>query len=165
MRKATKSAVTVAVSVGLATLVPGAVWAHPDSETEGAATLRSTPFADKTYGAGLVGGEAELREEEGLLEVKAEVEGLRPGTTHIGHIHRGTCEHLSPGEIIHNLEPITIGEDGEGESVTVVATTTTTTSLSQVQDCEWWVAFHEGAENTTPQTPAVAVGPVLIEED
>lgn len=163
MRKATKSAVTVAVSVGLATLVPSAVWAHPDSEAEGQATLRSTPFADTTYGAGLVGGEAELKEEGGRLEVKAEVEGLQPGTRHIGHIHRGGCERLSPGEIIHNLVPITIDEDGEGESVTVVAATTA--SLRDVQDCEWWVAFHEDAENSTPQSPAVAVGPVMIEED
>lgn len=27
-------------------------------------------------------------------------------------------------------------------------------------DCDWWVAVHEGPANATPQTPAIAVGPV-----
>lgn len=159
MRKATTSAATIAVSIALATLAPGAAWAHPD-EVEAEADLRSTPFANGAYGEGVVSGEAELESEGQQTVVRAELEGLAPGSTHVGHIHGGSCSALTPGPILHGLTPITVDEDGEGSSTTVLDA-----SLAGLDDCEWWVAFHEGAENTTPQSPAVAIGPVLIEKD
>lgn len=125
---------------------------------EGSARLRATPYAVTRYGADVVAGEAELRPQRGRLEVEATLEGLTPGTGHIGHIHFGDCGRLFPGTIIHDLTVIWIGEDGSGESTTVLKD-----SLIGLEDCEWWVAFHEGPANTSPQTPAVAVGPVLIE--
>ncbi len=128
---------------------------------EGSARLRATPYAVTRYGADVVAGEAELRpQRHGRLEVEARLEGLTPGTAHIGHIHLGDCGRLFPGTIIHDLSVIWIGEDGSGASTTVLED-----SLIGLKDCEWWVAFHEGPANTSPQTPAVAVGPVLIERE
>ena len=170
MRRMTRTALTVAVAAILSTLAPGAAYAHDDqtdqvtTKAEGEAALHATPFANGKYGPGMVKGEAELSERDGRLVVKAEVEGLTPGTTHIGHIHFGDCTALSPGTIIHDLTPITISSDGEGSSVTVIDTKMGG-SLTQVQDCQWWVAFHEGPANSDPQTPAVAVGPVYVERD
>lgn len=134
-----------------------------EKKIEGEATLRSTPFATGTYGAGVVSGEAKLVTDttDDQTTIKVKVEGLTPGTTHIGHIHFGDCTRLFPGAIIHNLTPMTIDEEGVGVSKTVVGAP----SLEGVESCEWWVAFHEGPANTSPQTPAVAVGPVMIEAD
>ena len=166
MRITMRSAVAVAVAATLATLAPSTASAHDDatSETKATATLRSTPPADRLYGTGVVGGKAELEEEDGRLKIKAEVRGLKPGTAHIGHIHFGDCTRLFPGEIIYDLKAVKIGKDGEGRSVTVIDDTAMA-SLAKVKDCDWWVAFHEGPANSNPQSPAVAVGPVLLDKD
>jgi len=166
MRIRMRSTVVVAVAATLATLAPSTAWAHDDAtgEAEATATLSSTPPADRMYGPGVVSGMAELEEEDGRLTVEAEVQGLKPGTAHIGHIHLGNCTKLFPGKIIYDLKPIKIGKDGEGRSVTVIDDTAKA-SLAKVKDCDWWVAIHEGPANATPQTPAVAVGPVILDKD
>ena len=133
--------------------------AHQD-EQEGEAALRSTPYATQTYGDGVVSGEAELESRDGRTVVRAELDGLTPGSTHVGHIHGGDCASLTPGPILHGLTPITVDEDGEGSSRTVIDA-----SLAGLEDCEWWVAFHEGPADSSPQTPAVAVGPVMLESE
>lgn len=162
--RSTIGTLAAAGSITLAALAPTTAFAHRGSEAEGEAALRSTPYADTTYGSGTVRGEAELQQDGDRLLVEAEIEGLTPGTTHIGHIHVGDCKGLFPGAIIHNLTPITVDDSGEGESRTVVGTTDEN-DLVGVEDCDWWVAFHEGAQNTDPQSPAVAIGPVLVEDD
>ena len=166
MRINMRVAAAAAVAVAVATLVPGTAWANEGAtgEAEATATLGATKFANDTYGFGAVSGKAELEEEDGRLEIEAEVQGLKPGTTHIGHIHLGDCKALTPGDIIHNLTPVMIGQDGEGRSVTVIDDTTGA-SLADVENCDWWVAFHEGPENRSPQSPAVAVGPVLLKQE
>ena len=166
MRITRTSTVVVALAAALATLSPSTAWAHEDSagEAEATATLRSTPPANQIYGSGVVSGMAELEEEDGRLKVKAEVAGLKPGSVHIGHIHLGTCARLAPGLIIYDLKPVKIGSNGEGHSVTVIDDTAKA-SLAKVDNCRWWVAFHEASANSTPQSPAVAVGPVLLEKD
>ena len=160
MRIKMRGAAAVAIAIVMATLVPGTAWAHEDvtGEAEATATLGATRFA-----SGPVSGKAELEEEDGRLEIEAEVQGLTPGA-HIGHIHLGDCDALTPGAIIHNLTPVMIGQDGEGRSVTVIDDTTGA-SLADVENCDWWVAFHEGPENRSPQSPAVAVGPVLLKQE
>lgn len=160
----TVSTLALVGSLALAALAPAPASAHSASEAEGRAALRSTPFADETYGPGTVRGEAELEQDGDRLRVEAEIEGLTPGTTHVGHIHFGDCDGLFPGTIIHNLTPITVDDSGEGESRTVIGTTDAN-DLVGVEDCEWWVAFHEGPQNTQPQSPAVAIGPVLVDAD
>lgn len=121
------------------------------------AILGSSPFAHQNYGVNVVRGEAKLASSEnGLTRVVVRIDGLKPGTTHVGHIHGGTCAQLFPGAILHNLEPIVVDAEGRGMSRTEIPAT-----LDNFRDCDWWVAVHEGAANQTPQTPAVAIGPVL----
>lgn len=128
-----------------------------DQRTAAFSILGSSPFAHQNYGVNVVRGKAKLSpygRSETLVTVK--IDGLKPGTTHAGHIHGGTCVQLFPGTILFNLEPIVINASGSGASKTVIPAT-----MAGFKDCEWWVAVHEGPANTTPQTPAVAIGPVL----
>ncbi len=130
----------------------------------GSATLTSTPFANGAYGPGVVGGQATLTTDAGTgtTSVMVRVEGLRPGTTHIGHVHFGDasepCARLQPGAIIEDLGPFMANAHGVAVGRTVIDTPT-----AGVADCAWWVAVHEGAENASPQTPAIAIGPVQFE--
>jgi hypothetical protein len=129
-------------------------------ETSALAILGSSPFAHQNYGTNVVKGRAELASEGGETAARTKVvvrlTGLKPGTAHIGHIHGGTCVALAPGTIFHNLEPVVANSSGEGTSKTEIPQ-----GLQGFADCSWWVAFHEGAANASPQTPAIAVGPVI----
>lgn len=122
------------------------------------AILGATPFAHTKYGTNVVKGRAEIVSDGrgASSKVIAKLSGLKPGTAHIGHIHGGNCTRLFPGTIFHNLEPIVADSGGKGTSKTEIPE-----GIQGLADCEWWVAFHEGAENATPQTPAIAVGPVI----
>lgn len=125
------------------------------------AILGSSPFAHQNYGVNVVRGQASLSPAgRGTTQVVVRINGLKPGTTHVGHIHGGTCAQLFPGAILHNLEPITVNSEGRGMSKTEIPAT-----LDNFRDCDWWVAVHEGAANQSPQTPAVAIGPVLTRGD
>ncbi|TPW09601.1 MAG: hypothetical protein FD130_2464, partial [Halothiobacillaceae bacterium] len=119
------------------------------------------PFAQQNYGTNVVKGRAKLMtkgsDAAGKTRVVVKLSGLNPGTTHIGHIHGGTCVSLTPGQIFHNLEAIVANSSGEGTSNTEVPE-----GMQGFADCGWWVAFHEGDINTAPQSPAIAVGPVIM---
>lgn len=131
----------------------------------GSAPLRSTPFAITTYGPDVVSGQARLVTNAGTrtTSVILRVEGLRPGTTHIAHIHFGDaaepCARLQPGAIIEDLGPLTANARGIAVDRTVIESST-----AGIADCEWWVAVHEGPENADPQTPAIAIGAVRFGE-
>ncbi len=131
----------------------------------GSATLRSTPFATTTYGPGVVSGQATLvtNAGTGTTSVTVRVEGLRPGTTHIAHIHFGDaaepCARLQPGAIIEDLGPLTANARGIAVDRSVIES-----SSAEIVDCEWWVAVHEGPANASPQTPAIAIGAVRFLE-
>ncbi len=132
--------------------------ADDDGEGGARAILGSSPFAHLNYGVNVVKGRAELtpRNNGANTQVVASLRGLKPGSAHIGHIHGGTCAALQQGTILHNLEPIVANSEGRGKSKTIIPE-----SMDGLIDCEWWVAFHEAAVNSTPQSPAIAVGPVI----
>lgn len=126
------------------------------------AILGGTPFAIINYGTNVVKGRAVLISDGrgDSTKVIVKITGLKPGTAHIGHIHGGNCATLTRGTIFHNLEPVVADGSGKGMSKTDIPE-----GLEGLADCQWWVAFHEGAENPVPplpQTPALAVGPVII---
>ena len=135
--------------------VPSAVLAG--EARVGDATLHPTPFATARYGPGVVSGKATLVSNagNGTTSVVVRVEGLRPGTTHIAHLHLGNCTALQPGLIIYDLGPLVANAHGIAVDRTVIDASTV-----GLADCAWWVAVHEGPANASPQTPAIAVGPV-----
>lgn len=124
------------------------------------AILGATPFAHDHYGTNVVRGHAELVSDSrgASSHIIVKMSGLIPGTAHIGHIHGGNCTRLFPGTILHNLEPVVANNSGQGTSKTEIPE-----GMQEIADCEWWVAVHEGAENASPQTPALAVGPVITQ--
>ncbi|MGH7504601.1 MAG: hypothetical protein ACRELX_03080 [Longimicrobiales bacterium] len=70
--------------------------------------------------------------------------GSAAGAVHQGMIHAGTCDNI--GEVVSPLDPITIGDEGEGE-----VTTTVPVPLMTVSDGTHVVAYHEA--NGTPGAP------------
>ena len=153
--KSTKSFLTTSLlSVFLA--VPASAALAED--VAATAILGATPFAHENYGTNVVKGRAELVSDgrDASTKVIVRMTGLKPGTAHIGHIHGGNCTKLFPGTIFHNLEPVVANNSGTGTSKTEIPE-----GMQGLADCEWWVAVHEGAENASPQTPAIAVGPVI----
>lgn len=149
---------TVAIATITALLVlPSAALAGAGEARVGSATLRSTPFAIQTYGPGVVSGAATLVTDAGTgsTSVVVRVEGVAPGSSHIAHIHLGSCAALQPGLIIADLGPLVANAHGIAVDRTVIDDST-----AGLADCDWWVAVHEGPANATPQTPAIAVGPV-----
>lgn len=153
--KINKSLLTLSLLSGFLALPASAVLAEGISAK---ALLGATPFAHDNYGTNVVKGRAELVSagRGASSQVLVKMSGLKPGTAHIGHIHAGNCTKLFPGTILHNLEPVVANNSGQGSSKTEIPE-----GLQGLADCEWWVAVHEGAENTSPQTPALAVGPVI----
>lgn len=127
----------------------------------GDVNLRSTPPANNIYGAGVIDGSARLVDSASgkRTTIVTRVEGLKPGSKHAGHIHLGDCSKLFATGIIYDLKPLVANAEGRAVSRTVIDD-----SLVGLDDGEWWVAIHEGPENVTPQTPAIAVGPVLIKD-
>lgn len=125
----------------------------------GNAILGGAPYAIDNYGANVLKGRAELisPDQGSRSRVVVKITGLQPGTTHIGHIHGGSCVRLTPGTIFHNLEPVVADQNGVGISRTEIPE-----GIQSLADCEWWVAFHEGAENSLPQSPVIVLGPVII---
>ena len=138
----------------------GSVFA--DEDLQARAILGSTPFANVNYGNNVVRGSALLTPQEHGTRTKVtlNIRGLRPGTAHIGHIHGGNCPELFIGTILYDLEPVIADASGKGKSQTEIPAT-----LQGLVDCSWWVAVHEGPENTAPQTPALTVGPVITKQN
>lgn len=154
-----KSLLPVVAALALASpLLPTA--AHADAALTATAQLQSTPAAVTIYGGRTVTGSSRLVQDGSgsRTRIVTHLQGLRPGTTHVGHIHLGDCSRLFPTGIIYDLEPLVANAAGRAVSRTVLPEA----ELSGLADGDWWVAVHEGPENTTPQTPAISVGPVLL---
>lgn len=143
-----------------ALLAISATCALADETVAAHALLGGSPFAVANYGINAVKGTAVLASSDDgkSTNVIVKISGLKPGSKHIGHIHGGTCPQLAVGTILHNLTPVTIDSSGAGTSKTKIPA-----DMHGLNDCGWWIAVHEGPENTSPQSPAVAVGAVFID--
>jgi hypothetical protein len=106
----------------------------------------TTAFAP--VGGSTIGGEVVIDDENDgqATEVTVRLTGSTAAAVHQGHIHTGTCD--APGEAVAPLEPITVGDDGNGEStVTVQIPTMTVANGSHI------VVYHEA--NGAPGAPVV----------
>lgn len=134
----------------------GAGPALAGEEASAFAILGSTPFAQQNYGINVVRGYAKLATTaQGTTQVVVTIHGLKPGRVHSGDIHGGTCAQIMSGSFLYDLKPIVIDSAGKGSSKTDIPAV-----LTGFKDCEWWLAIHEGPENSVP-TPGIAVGAVL----
>jgi hypothetical protein len=74
-------------------------------------------------------GTAQLSLADGKLTVKITMSGLAPNTTHIAHIHTGSCE--TQGAVLYKLTPV-----GNGTSTTIVP------NVSSIPASGWYVNVH-----------------------
>lgn len=97
----------------------------------------------------ITGGEAKLainhsNRRNASLVVKLYIFGLAPNSTHIAHIHQGSCE--AQGPIIFTLKTI------HADSVGFGTTTTTLANVSSIPDTGWYVNIHRGSTTNSLST-------------
>jgi hypothetical protein len=69
--------------------------------------------------------------------VKVFLYRLAPKSTHIAHIHNGSCENQ--GSVLYPLNPVTADSVGFGTSTTVVQ------NVSSIPDSGWYVNVHSAS--------------------
>lgn len=121
------------------------------TETPAATTdMPATTLALAPVGGTALGGEVVIDDANDgqASEITVRLTGSTAGAVHQGHVHRGTCEAVA--EVVQPLEPITIGEDGNGEATATVQIPTMT-----VADGSHIVVYHEA--DGQPGAPAACV--------
>ncbi len=94
-------------------------------------TLGSTPATNQA-----VSGSAKLSLDGDKLKVEVTLSGLEPNSTHIAHIHKGTCE--AQGAVLYPLNPIVADASGKGTS------TTTVDQVTSIPATSWYINVHLG---------------------
>jgi hypothetical protein len=99
----------------------------------------------------ITGGEAKLsinrnNGQQSSLVVRIFIFGLAPNSTHVAHIHQGSCKDQGP--IIHTLNAI------HADSVGFGTTTTTIANVSSIPDTGWYVNIHQGSTTNSMSTQA-----------
>lgn len=134
--------------------VPPATETTPGTETTPDATATAPDempehtVAMEPVGGSMLTGQVEIDDDNGNTGIDVQVEGSTEGAVHQGHIHTGSCE--APGAVVQPLQPVTIGDDGEGTSENDLQLAYTT-----VTDGQHIVVFHQAGGN--PGAPALCV--------
>lgn len=97
----------------------------------------------------ITGGEAKLsinrsNPQQPSLVVKIFIFGLTPNSTHIAHIHQGSCKVQGP--IIHTLNAVNADSVGFGTATTTIA------NVSSIPDTSWYVNIHQGSTTNSMST-------------
>lgn len=112
-------------------------------------------LADTTAPNQSASGSAQLTLSGQTLTVKLIISGLAPNSTHMAHIHEGTCN--SQGKAVHGLNPVVADASGNGSSTTVL------TGVSSIPSSGWYVNVHLTMDMSTPTgNDPIACGDVTI---
>lgn len=110
-------------------------------------TFESTTAANES-----ASGTAQLSIASGKLTVKITMSGLAPNTTHIAHIHTGSCE--AQGAVLYKLTPVSNG-----------TTTTIIPNVASIPANGWYVNVHLASTmddmNTQTGFDPIACGDVV----
>ncbi|HEY4035553.1 MAG TPA: CHRD domain-containing protein [Ktedonobacteraceae bacterium] len=90
---------------------------------------------DQSISVGAV--ELSLARKSGQLTVKIFLYRLAPKSTHVAHIHNGSCE--SQGSVLYPLSPVHADSVGFGTSTTVVK------NVSSIPSSGWYVNVHRAS--------------------
>ena len=103
-------------------------------------------------------GVTQLSLADGKLTVTTTVSGLVPNSTHIAHIHEGSCE--AQGKVLYPLTSIVADANGKGTS------TTTIDQVTSIPTSGWYITVHFGgtADELSTQTGSdpIACGNVVV---
>lgn len=102
-------------------------------------TLGATPSANQS-----VSGSAQLSIVSGQLVVKLTLSGLAPNSTHIAHIHSGSCE--AQGAVKYPLTAIVADASGHATSITTID------QVTSIPASGWYVNVHLGGTATDLST-------------
>jgi hypothetical protein len=133
---------------------PGYVMAQQSADVYAVADLLPEGVTEGVPASGPYGTATFERMAGGGTRVTVIVLRLEPGSTHVNHVHDGSCT----GPILQPLQPLQAGDDGTATAVTELT--------GEVEFERWYVNVHAGAELPSPgivcgkANPAIAGGGV-----
>ncbi len=107
--------------------------ANPTTSTKSNQSVHLT-LEDTTAANESASGTAQLSIASGKLTVKISMSGLTPNSTHIAHIHKGSCE--AQGAVLYPLTSVAADASGKGTSTTLVS------NLPSIPAKGWYVNVH-----------------------
>jgi hypothetical protein len=103
-------------------------------------------------------GNTQLSLANSKLTVKITMSGLAPNSTHMAHIHSGSC--TAQGGVLYPLNPVVADAKGNGTS------TTTLNKITTIPQTGWYVNVHDGASTSDLSTQTgfdpIACGNIVI---
>lgn len=140
-----------ATSIACANIVNSSASTSSDQSVH--LTLGATSAANQS-----ASGSAQLSIVDGKLTVKVTLSGLAPNSTHIAHLHKGTCE--AQGEVKYPLQSVIADASGKGTS------TTTVDQVTSIPATGWYVNVHLGGTadelNTQTGNDPIVCGNVVL---
>jgi len=128
-------------ALGLAVMLLVAACGGEGSEaTNPTPSVPGMPFTMKTVNNSGVSGDGTITKMSGKFTVTVRLSGLAAKSSHMSHIHKGSCAPASQGDVVIVLE--NVKADGAGSG-------TATTSISHpysVPSTGWYVNVHAGPD-------------------
>jgi hypothetical protein len=128
----------------------------PPAATPAPTTPATTDMEEMTaqvtaLGESMITGEVRIDDNgETQTDVTIAISGSEPGAIHQGMIHSGTCDNI--GSVVAPLDPLTIGDAGDGEITTTVAL-----PMMTVTDGSHVVVYHEANGDPGAPTACAAI--------
>ncbi len=128
-------ALLIAVGLIAASACGGAAAVSP-------AATPSITFTMTPQNASGASGTGHIEKASGSFTITIKVTGLAPGSSHISHIHAGTC--TQPGGIAYALSQVIADSSGVATATTIVP------ADYSVPASGWYVNVHHGPDFTDP---------------
>ena len=97
-------------------------------------TYPINPYQARTTATGTI----HVTNDAGKLTIEIKITGLQGGSSHVSHVHAGTCG--APGGIIFALQQVTADGQGNADAVTMVQQSFPPSGTT------WYAVVHQGAD-------------------
>ena len=143
-------------ALGLAVMLVVADCGGGGSEaTNQTPSVPGMPFTLKAVNNSGVNGDGTITKMSGKFTVTVRLTGLAPKSSHMSHIHLGSCA-TGPGDVVIRLENVTADSNGDGRA------TTTISHPYSVPSTGWSVNVHAGPDLSKPEyVEGIACGDLM----